>query len=69
MQPEIFKIGMAVVFILLLWLQSLFTQTEHVIRGEVHIFRYNWVPWLFLILMFGMLIGFAEVARRFMKDR
>jgi hypothetical protein len=69
MHGEIFKIAMAVVFVFLLWLESLFTQTEHVIRGEVHIFKYNWVPWFFLVLMFVMLTGFAEIARRFLKDR
>jgi hypothetical protein len=69
MQGQIFKIAMAIVFVFLLWLQSLFTQTEHVIHGEVHIFKYNWVPWLFLVLMSLMAVGFAETARRFLRDR
>jgi hypothetical protein len=69
MRGQIFKIAMAVVFIFLVWLQSLFTGTEHVIRGDVHIFKYNLVPWLFLVLLSLMLIGFAEIARRFLADR
>jgi len=69
MRAQIFKLAMAIAFIFLLWLQSKFTETEHVIRGNVHIFKYNWVPWFFLVLMSVTLIGFAEIARRFMKDR
>jgi hypothetical protein len=69
MRGQIFKIAIAIAFIFLLWLQSLFTETEHVIRGDVHIFKYNLVPWLFLVLMSLTLVGFAEMARRFLKDR
>jgi len=68
MQGQIFKLAMAVAFVFLLWLQYLFTETEHVIRGGVHIFKYNWVPWFFLVLMSLTLVGFAEMARRFLKD-
>jgi hypothetical protein len=64
-----FRLAFAVAFIFLLWLQAQFTQTEHVVDGAVHVFKYNWVPWLFLALMFLTLIGFAEIARRWMKDR
>jgi hypothetical protein len=64
-----FRLAFAVAFIFLIWLQSLFTQTEHVIRGDVHVFKYNWVPWLFLVLMSITLIGFAEIARRLLKKR
>jgi len=64
-----FRLAFGVAFIILLWLQSLFTQTEHVLRDDVHVFRYNWVPWLFLVLMALTIMGFAEVARRLLKDR
>jgi fucose 4-O-acetylase-like acetyltransferase len=56
-------------FIFLLWVQSLFTDTVHSVENGTHIFRYNAMPWFFLALMFIMQIGFAEIARRFMKDR
>src|SRR5262245_3744726 len=64
-----FRLTYAIAFVFLIWMQSLFTQTEHVMRGDVHVFRYNWVPWLFLVLMVIMQIGFAEIARRFLKDK
>lgn len=64
-----FRLALAIAFIFLLWLQSLLTQTEHIVRGDVHVFQYNWVPWLFLVLMSLMLVGFAEIARRLLKDR
>lgn len=64
-----FRLAFAIAFVFLLWLQSLFTQTVHVIQGETHIFRYGWVPWLFFLLMLLTVLGFAEIARRFLKDR
>lgn len=64
-----FRLAFALAFLLLLWLQSLFTQTTHLVRGQTHVFRYNAVPWFFLALMFLMLVGFAEIARRLLKDR
>jgi hypothetical protein len=64
-----FRLAFAVAFVFLLWLQSLFNQTEHLIRGGTHIFKYNLVPWLFLALIFLTVIGFAETARRLLKDR
>jgi hypothetical protein len=69
MHGQIFKLAMAAAFVFLLWLQSLFTQTEHVIRGNVHVFKYSWMPWFFLVLISFTLVGFAEIARRFLKDR
>lgn len=65
----LFRLGFAVAVIMLLWLQSLFAQTEHIVQGDVHVFHYNWVPWLFLVLMSLTLVGFAEIARRRLKDR
>jgi len=64
-----FKLAFTIAFLFLLWLQSLFTQTEHVIRGDVHVFRYNGVAWFFLALIALVLVAFAEVARRLLKDR
>src|SRR4026207_1485509 len=64
-----FRLAFIVIVIILLWLQSLFVQTVHTVRGDVHIFGYNWVPWFFLALFSLVLIGFAEFARRVMKDR
>jgi len=69
MHGQLFKLAMAVAFVVLLWLQSQFTETEHIVQGQVHIFKYNWVPWFFLVLMALTLVGFAEIARRFLKDR
>jgi hypothetical protein len=64
-----FRLALGIAFVFLLWLESLFTQTEDVIRRDVHVFKYNWVPWLFLVLVALMLIGFAEIARRLLRDR
>lgn len=66
---SLFRLAFIISFIFLLWLQSLFTGTVHVVQGGTHIFKYNWVPWFFLVLMFLVLIGFAEIARRLLKDR
>jgi hypothetical protein len=63
------RLTFLVVFLLILWLQSLFTQTTHEFDGTTHIFKYNWVPWLFLVLITATLIGFAEHARRVLRDR
>lgn len=64
-----FRLALAVVLVFLLWLQSLFTQTVHVIRGDIHIFKYHWMTWVFLVLTALTLMGFAEIARRLLKER
>lgn len=64
-----FRLAYMIAFVFLLWLHSLFAQTEHIVQGGVHIFKYNWVPWSFLVFLVLMQVGFAEVARRLLKDR
>lgn len=64
-----FRLAFLAIFLFLLWLQSLFNQTVHVVDGNTHIFRYNWVPWFFMALMAITLIVFAEIARRRLRDR
>ena len=64
-----FRLAFAVVFVLILWLQSLFTQTVHLEHGNTHIFRYNSVPWFFLAVTGLTCIVFAEIARRKLHDR
>jgi hypothetical protein len=64
-----FRLAYLVVFLFLLWLHSLFVQTEHIVDGGVHIFKYNWVPWSFLVFIVLLQFAFAEIARRFFKDR
>ena len=64
-----FRLGFLLAFLFLVWLESLFTQTVHVIHGKTHLFKYNGIAWIFLVLMSLVLIGFAEIARRFLKDR
>src|SRR5262249_3762287 len=59
-----FRLAYTVAFIVLLWLHLQFTQTDHVMYGDVHVFKYNWVPWLFLFGMAFTPIGFAGVAHR-----
>lgn len=39
-----FRLIFLVVFFLLIWLESLFTETVEVVEGDVHIFKYNWIP-------------------------
>ena len=56
----------AIVF--LVWLQSRFDTTAHLVDNGTHVFKYNWVPWFFFFLMAGVLVAFAEIARRYLKD-
>jgi hypothetical protein len=64
-----FRLAYVIAFVFLLWLHSLFAQTEHVVQGGVHVFKYNWVPWLFLAGLVILQLGFAMIARRLLKDR
>lgn len=64
-----YRLAYAIAFIVLMWFQSLFTSTVHSVENGTHRFHYNSVPWFFLALMFVLQIAFAEIARRFMKDR
>ena len=64
-----FRLAYAIAFILLMWLQSLFTSSVHTVENGTHRFHYNAVPWFFLALMFVLQITFAEISRRFIKDR
>jgi hypothetical protein len=64
-----FRLAYGIAFVFLLWLFSLFTQTEHIVQGGVHVFKYNWVPWAFLAGILLLMLGFAEIARRILKDR
>lgn len=64
-----FRLAYLVALVGLLWLHSLFAQTEQIVQSGVHIFRYNWVPWSFLVCVLLIHVGFAEIARRFLKDR
>ena len=63
-----FRLAFAIALIFLLWLASLFTDTAHQMRGDTHIYSYNWVGWTLLLLIGATLVGFAEIARRWMKD-
>lgn len=64
-----FRLAYLIVFLLILGLQSLCTQTTHIINGGTHVFKYNWVPWFFMGLITLTHIAFAEIARRFLRDR
>src|SRR5262245_27030992 len=64
-----FRLAFLIAFLLLLWIQSLFTQTTHHIVGDRHVFEYSWVAWLFAGIQALMLASFAEIARRVLKDR
>jgi hypothetical protein len=64
-----FRLAFLVTFLFVVWLQSFFTQTVHEVHGKTHLFKYNGIAWNFLVLMSLVLIGFAEIARRFLKER
>lgn len=66
---NLFRLGFLLTFLAILWVQSLFTDTEHVTVGQTQIYRYNNVAWFFVGVQLLMLIGFAEIARRVLKDR
>jgi hypothetical protein len=64
-----FRIALALAIVLLLWLQSLCTTTEHVTNGNRHVFAYSWVAWLFFCGFIVILLAFAGLAWRVLKDR
>lgn len=57
-----FRLAFGIACVLLIWLQSLFTDTVQIDGGDTHVFQYNWVPWFFLVLMMLVLVGCAEDA-------
>lgn len=64
----LFRLSLAIAFVLLLGLHSLFPETTHTVEGTKHVFTASWTQWFFLALTALVLIGFAEIARRRMKD-
>ena len=66
---DLFKFAFVGTFLLLIGLQELFTQTTHVAVGQTHIFKYNWVPWLFFAIMCCAMVVFAQIAWRELEDR
>ena len=66
---DLFRGGFLIAVLVVIGLHQCFTQTVHVIVGQTHVFRYNHVPWILFIALSLMMAVFAEVARRFLKDR
>jgi hypothetical protein len=64
-----FRLAYGATFVILLWLYSQFTDTVQIVRGDTHVFAYNWVPWSFLLCLALLHVAFAEFARRLLKDR
>lgn len=64
-----FRLALGIVFVLLLGLHSLLPETAQTVDGTRHLFAAAWTQWFFVGLTALVLIGFAEIARRFMKDR
>ncbi len=64
-----FRLGYALGVVLILWLMSLCSLTERVDEAGTGVYRFSWVAWFFLSLMWLLCLVFAEVARRFLKDR
>jgi hypothetical protein len=69
LEAAMFRYAFLAAFLLLLWLFSHFTDTVHIVQGNTHVFAHNWVPWFFLVCLALLHVAFAEVARRFLKDR
>jgi hypothetical protein len=64
----LFRFALMIVFILLLGFHSLLPETGHALDGTHHVFSAAWTQWFFLSLTALVLLGFAEIARRLMKD-
>lgn len=64
-----FRLGFVIAIALLLWLQSCFTLTTHVVDGEQHVFRYGVVAWTFLAAFAGIMLAFAWLAWQPLKDK
>lgn len=64
-----FRLLMAVAFVLLLWIQSLFTHTIHIVDGTQHVFCYGLVAWGFMAAFVLLVVGFAVLAWKWLNDR
>ncbi len=64
-----FQVAFLTVVLFLVWLQSRWAETVHVVDGGTHVFKYNWVPWLFLGLLILTSIAFAAIAYKVIRDR
>ena len=69
MSGEWFQLAFLVIALAIVWASTLFRQTAHIVVGNTHIFRYNWVPWIFLAVNVVMLLAFAGFARRVLESR
>ena len=63
-----FRLLMMVAFILLLWIQSFFTQTVHHVNGDHHVFAYGPMAWFFLAAFVAVMMGFAVLAWKWLRD-
>jgi hypothetical protein len=68
-RTELFRGVFLLVAILAAWLFSLLPAASHVVLGDRHVFAVGWGPWLVSGAAAFLLVGLAELARRWMKDR
>lgn len=64
-----FRLAFAIAIVLLLLVQSFFVTTTHVVEGNHHIFRYGAVAWAFLAGFGAILVIFAVIAFKPLKDK
>ena len=63
-----FRLLMLVTFLLLLWIQSLFTHTVHHVDGDHHVFAFGLTGWIFLAAFVAVILGFAVLAWKWLRD-
>ena len=64
-----FRLAFALAVVLLLLAQSFFVTTTHVVDGDRHIFRYSAVAWAFLATFGVIVVAFAVIAFKPLKDK
>ncbi len=64
-----FRLLMALGFVLLLWLYSLLTHTVHSTDGARHVLTYGPVAWMFSGAAMALCLGFAALVWKWMHDK
>ena len=64
-----FRLAFVIAIVLLLWLQSCFTLTTHIVDADRHVFCYGVVAWVFLAAFAAILLAFAWLAWGPLKDK
>lgn len=64
-----FRLAFAVSFVLLAWIHSRFSETIHLVSGQHQVFKYGMTAYVFFTLHVALIVFFALLAVRILKDR